>query len=444
MPKRAGSSVPVTIDTLLPFWQPHPGQLEFLRAEARIRVLACGRRWGKTDACAASILLAARDEPTRTLILAPTLDQARLLFERTAQMVAAMSDPGEVKIRKSPFPALEWRGHSVVARSGHVGRSLRGNEATTVVVDEAAFVPEELITEVAMPMLAATDGRLTLISTPRGHNFFWRFFEMGLRGENGVWSRRGPTAESPHVQPGFLDLQRRLISERAFAVEYEAAFLDGAGQVFRTDAVDGCVVPHLGAVEGPVAIGVDWARYRDFTAVAVLVGTRDRCSLVEIDRFHGLGWSEQVERVCRLIARYPGAKVWCDATGVGDPLLEMVRAEVGSAVQGLAFTATTKAELVDNLAWMFESHAIRMQPEPELLKELQHFERRESASGAVRLGAAGGFHDDLVVALALAAKGLPRCASASVVLGGTRKFRVRASPRLAQVRFSTVPVELTA
>ncbi|MFQ3677756.1 MAG: terminase family protein [Fimbriimonadaceae bacterium] len=424
-------------------WKPHPGQAEFLAADARIRVLACGRRWGKTDASAASIVLAMGDRPTRTLILAPTLDQARLLFDRTAEMLAA-AGADTLKSRRSPFPALDWQGHTVVARSGHVGRALRGNEATHIVVDEAAFVPEELVAEVALPMLAATDGRLTLISTPRGHNHFWRFFEMGVRNENGVWSRRAPTAESPYVRPEFLELQRGLISERAYAVEYEAAFLDGAGQVFRTESVDACLVPELGSARGPVAIGVDWARYRDFTAVAVLVGTREQATLVEIDRFHDLGWREQVDRVCRIVARYPGARVWCDATGVGDPLLEMVQSRVGARVRGLTFTSTAKAEIVDNLAWMFESRAIRMRPEPELLKELQHFERRESDSGSVRLGAAGGFHDDLVVALALAAKGLPRFASASVFLGETRKFRCRPSPRLAQVRFGADPADFRA
>lgn len=435
--------MPNLAERLYSAWTPHPGQAEFLAADARIRVLACGRRWGKTDACAASIVLAMGDRPTRTLILAPTLDQARLLFDRTTELLAAAgTDP--IKVRRSPFPTLDWLGHTVVARSGHIGRSLRGNEATHVVVDEAAFVPEDLVTEVAMPMLAATDGRLTLISTPRGHNHFWRFFEMGTRRENGVWSRRAPTAESPLIPTGFLELQRQLVSERAYAVEYEAAFLDGAGQVFRTEAVDACLVPDLGPAQGPVGIGVDWARYRDFTAVAVLVGTREQATLVEIDRFHGLGWREQVDRVCRILARYPGARVWCDATGVGDPLLEMVQSRVGSGVRGLTFTPSAKAEIVDNLAWMFESRALRMRPEPELLKELQHFERRESDSGSVRLGAGGGFHDDLVVALALAAKGLPRFASASVVLGETRKFRLRASPRLAQVRFGRRPDDLRA
>jgi hypothetical protein len=44
------------LNQLSPFWQPHAGQLEFLENPAKIKVLACGRRWGKTDACAAQIV----------------------------------------------------------------------------------------------------------------------------------------------------------------------------------------------------------------------------------------------------------------------------------------------------------------------------------------------------------------------------------------------------
>lgn len=56
----------------------------------------------------------------------------------------------------------------------------------------------------------------------------------------------------------FLDVQRELISDRAFRVEYEAEFLDGAGCVFRTDLVEACVVPRWHeAPRGPVRIGVD-------------------------------------------------------------------------------------------------------------------------------------------------------------------------------------------
>jgi hypothetical protein len=428
------------LERLKPVWTPHPGQLDFLASDAKIRVLACGRRWGKTDVCAVSILAALfRPSPTRHILLAPTQDQAGLLFDRLHELLERLLDhegrSDRPKVRRSPYPRLEFGPHRVAARSGHVGRSLRGNEATDLVVDEAAFLPEEIVVEVAMPMLATTNGRLTLISTPRGFNHFWRFFQLGqeavreesaalsaLRGS--VWSRRAPTSESPFVSKEFLNVQRELISERAYRVEYEADFLDSAGRVFRTEALDACLCGGFDRPpEPPFFVGVDWARYADFTAVVVLAGSKGEARLVHIERFQGAAWRDQVARTARIVERFPGARVLCDGTGLGDPLHEMLRESLPDHhVQSKPFTSAFKSELVDRLAWMFENGNLRMLPEPELLRELQHFEARQSDSGSRKLAAMSGFHDDLVIALALAAWQLPRSASGGLRLGAPRAF----------------------
>ncbi len=416
---------------LEPVWRPHPGQREFLESTAKIRVLACGRRWGKTDACAAdAVLNLSGAGATRQLVVAPTLDQARLLFERVLELLEALPGPAPPQVKWTPYPRLQLGDHRLAARSGHVPRALRGNGATHVVVDEAAFVPEELITDVLMPMLATTHGRLTLISTPKGCNHFWRFFRMGECGEGDVWSRRAPTAESPLVPPEFLEAQRRLISDRAFRVEYEAEFLDSQGRVFPAEAVDRCLVPELPRLpEPPFWAGLDWGRYGDATALAVVCGTREDAMLLEIRRIDAPSWSAQVQEVRRALEAYPGARLLCDSTGLGDPMLEALRRaapEIRS--EGMVFTAASKAQLVDNLALLLDRGSLRMRPDPELLRELEHFEARAAPSGHRRLGATAGYHDDLVCALALAAWRLPQPYRPSILLGQPRRFSSHSEP----------------
>ena len=163
------------------FWQPHAGQRGFLEASGRLKVLACGRRWGKTSACAALVARALCGEvPAKVLIVAPTLDQARILFDRVLEFAGKLFG-SEVVAKYSPYPRLEFGGHEVVARSGHSPRSLRGHEATHIIVDEAAFVPGSLVPDTLLPMLATTGGEMTLISTPNGFNGFWRMFEFAKR-----------------------------------------------------------------------------------------------------------------------------------------------------------------------------------------------------------------------------------------------------------------------
>jgi hypothetical protein len=440
------------------------------------------------------------------------------------------------KVRRTPYPRLDWNGHRVVARSGHVGRSLRGNEATDIVVDEAAFVPEKLISEVVFPMLATTNGTLTLVSTPCGMNHFWRWFRMGQEGlavggerlaegeergktkrrndgttgeeggsdarcamrdgvgdttnrtygthgtngddavpaEIAIWSKQAPSWESPYVSKEFLEAQKELISERAFRVEYGAEFLDSSGRVFRTEAIEGALVAEFWECAGegcgqdlrgpgcgrnpteeapsgeaaksgqdargpgcrqgclrsivrhpepPFCIGIDWARYTDFTAVAVLSGTRKGARLVCAERFHGMPWPELVDGVAAICERYSDCVAVCDATGVGDSVEGMLRRRAPwLRLRREVFTGSTKAHLADNLAWMLENGRFKMRPHPELIRELQHFEAVASDSGHVKLGAPAGFHDDLVVALGLACTLLPSDEEMSIHVGKARSF----------------------
>lgn len=414
---------------LAPVWQPHEGQREFLLAKAPIQVLACGRRWGKTDACAvAALSRLLRPKPTRHILVAPTKDQATLLFDRLIELAERLfKAEGRAlvaTIRRSPYPKLEIGPHVVTARSGHVPRALRGNEATHLVVDEAAYLPDSLIAEVLMPMLAATAGSMTLISTPHGKGLFWRLFRMGTLGEKGVWSRHAPTSEAPHISASFLETQRKLLSERAYRVEYMAEFMDAEGQVFRSAAVEACTVPVVARSGRPALVGVDWARYTDYTAVAVLEGDRAEAGLVHLERFQGDSWAETVKRVAALVSKFPGAEVTCDNTGVGDPVVESLRASLPRhTVHGFTFTKSSKAPLIDNLVWLFDQGSLRIPPDPQLLRELEHFEAVHAGTGT-RLEARGGYHDDLVIALALAGWGLrhryePRIRSAGARDSGT-------------------------
>ncbi|MBL8065745.1 MAG: hypothetical protein JNM34_07790 [Chthonomonadaceae bacterium] len=423
------------LDAVADVWEPHPGQREFLLQPAKIKVLACGRRWGKTEVCAAQIVQAlTRPFPTKHLVLAPTVDQAHILYQKVLSFIDKIFERQDgkgskklfterPKVKKTPFPSLTLGRHTVVARSGHVPRSLRGNEATHIVVDEAAYLPEALVSEVAMPMLATTDGYLTLISTPHGKNHFWRFFMMGQNGENGVWSQSAPSSESPFVSPTYLSLQRDLVSERAFAVEYGAQFHESSNQVFKSDCVQACLVAAMPTLTGPFVIGVDWARYSDYTAVAVLSGDRDQASLAQLDRFHGLTWSETVRRVASIVERFPGATVLCDSTGIGDAMLEQLQLALPTRlVEGLTFTLESKGRLIDNLAWLIERAALRFEPDPQLLRELEHFEAKVSGNGTHRLAATGGYHDDLVIALALAANQLHKVYRPTISMGPRRQF----------------------
>ena len=73
------------------------------------------------------------------------------------------------------------------------------------------------------------------------------------------------------------------------------------------------------------------------------------------------------------------------------------------AVEGYKFTNATKKDLIENLSIMIENRQITIPPIPELINELKLYGYKTTSSGNVQYGAPEGYHDDCVIALALAA-----------------------------------------
>ena len=399
-------------------WRPHPGQQAFLSSRAPVRVLACGRRWGKTEVIAAEIArMLLGDAPRQVLLVAPSQEQAMLGFERTLEFLHRAG--ARPTVRRTPAPTLVIGNSRLWARSAaRGGMFLRGRKAHLIIVDEAAYVPEAVVAEALIPMLADTGGRLALISTPRGKNYFYRYYLQGQEDGIRVWSLRSPSWHNPLLSPTVLQMQASMMTSRQFQIEYGAAFLDAEGQVFRTEWVDRALLLRL-PNEGLVVAGVDWARYRDYTALAVLQGAHDGAKLLAVHRWQGLSWAEQVGAVAAQLRQHAPVRILCDRTGVGDPLLETLQHEFPHA-EGVAFTQALKQSLIENLALMLEQGRLQLLPHPDLLRELYHFEATPTPSG-VRLAGASGVHDDLVIALALAAWALPTAPVGAIRTSGAAR-----------------------
>ncbi|RMH07852.1 MAG: hypothetical protein D6697_07640 [Armatimonadetes bacterium] len=404
---------------LISGWRPHLGQQAFLASEAPVRVLACGRRWGKTEVIAAEIARALLSNvPKQVLLVAPSVEQAALGFERAFAFLQRLGACPTV--RRTPAPTLCLGDSKLWARpAARGGMLLRGRKAHLIIVDEAAYVPESVVLETLMPMLADTGGKLALVSTPRGKNYFYRLYRQGQEDGVRIWSMRSPSWHNPLLSPTMLQMQASMMSARQFQVEYGAQFLDETGQVFRTEWVDRALLLRRDT-EGLVVAGVDWARSRDYTALAVLHGAREGAQLLLIRRWQGLSWSEQVEIVVQHLRLYNPIRVLCDRTGLGDPLLEALQASGIPHAEGVVFTRAFKQNLIENLALMLEQGRLQLLPDPELLRELHHFEATPTERGA-RLQGGGGVHDDMVIALALAAWALPELERGAVRTSGQKR-----------------------
>jgi hypothetical protein len=413
----SGSAARVRLD-----WTPHPGQRDVLASDARFRIVACGRRWGKTEMSAYEAARYLGVPDALVWWVAPTYDIADIGF---AAVEDALPGPLVAEVKRSKPKSITLKNGSMVSfRSADREDSLRGEGLDLLILDEAAMVPERAWANELRPTLTDTRGDMVAISTPKGRGWFYRWFERGQTEDHpDAASWRAPTAENPHIDAEEIEAAKREVPDRVFEQEYLARFLDESGGVF-TDLdthlfKDGweydLPIPAEYTV-GPFATGVDFARHQDYRVIITLDGAG---RVVYFDRSQHETWPQIQAEVEDVAARYPGV-VAVDASRDNKIVSDLETA--GLHIEPVQFSATRKRGLIEDLVARIEAGDLTAPELPQLRHELEIFEYDVTAAGNVRYQAPEGFHDDCVDALALAADAWEESgrhvASSTITLGG--------------------------
>ena len=282
--------------------------------------------------------------------------------------------------------------------------SMRGESFDLVIVDEAAQVREETWTDVIMPTLADRAGRAMLISTPKGRNWFWREYERGKADGVHQAAFTAPTTANP--LPAIQEaarLARERVSERTYRQEWLAEFVEDGAGVFRNVRALSTLPPTEPTPGAQYLIGVDWGRTNDETVCSVWdVGNRAE---VLLDRYTGIPFSVQYERVQALAQRYGDALVLAEANAAQDAHVEALALR-GVRVMPFITTNASKAYGVDALAGAMERGHVTLQSDPDGILQMEAFESARTPSGMVKYGAPDGMHDDICMARVIAYSGM--------------------------------------
>lgn len=392
----------------------HSTQAEVSEDNARFKVLAAGRRWGKTR-LGVYLCLKVAIEGGRAWWVAPSYPIASVGWRDLTQLARQIP---ETIIREGDRIVRMPGGGWVQIKSADNPDSLRGEGLDFVVLDECAFMREAAWTQALRPALSDRQGGALFISTPKGRGWFWYAYQRGLDGD-GLWrSWRYPTSANPYIEPSEIDIAQSGLPERVFAQEYMAEFLEDAGGVFRRVADATIASPQERAAfridaDGKVGkqhgyvIGVDWGKQADFTVLAVL--DCDTAELVYMDRFNQIDYALQRRRLFALCERFTPYAVIAERNSMGEPIIEQLERD-GLPVQPFLTTNASKAEAIDALALAFERGELKIIPDRVLISELQSYEATRLPSGMLRYGAPEGMHDDCVMALAMAWQAMAKAA----------------------------------
>ena len=360
---------------------PHINQQQILNADRRFVVVMCGRRFGKSELSQILIIKEALNGG-QVAYITPTYKLAQVFFERLTKVLPFKNNIQKLKIYCPNEGSIEFF-------TGERLDNLRGRKFHLVIIDEAAFISdlEDGWNNSIRPTLTDFEGRAVFLSTPRGKNFFYSLFMK--QGENDWQSFKFSTYDNPHINPREIDEARIQLPEVVFNQEYLADPAENSANPFGNAFIKRCIKPI--SAQPIVCYGIDLAKSVDFT---VIVGLDNNGNVAYFDRFQ-LDWHNTKETIKRL----PPAPIIVDSTGVGDPILEDLLRE-GVNIEGLKFTSQSKQQLMEGLASAIQQGRIGF-PEGVIVDELDVFEYQFTANG-VRYSAPSGFHDDCVMALALA------------------------------------------
>ena len=372
----------------------HTGQMEVWENPARFKVMACGRRWGKSR-LGSLLCIAVASKGGRAWWVGPTYPVASVGWRMIRRI--AVQIPG-CDVRESERMVTLPTGGTVQVKSADNPDSLRGEGLNFVVIDECAFVKEDAWTDALRPALADRKGGALFISTPKGHNWFWRLWHEATGDTWQAW--KFTSYDNPFLDPAEIDSARSQLPERTFSQEFMAEFIDDAGGVFRGVLAAATATPAEGRRGDTVYIaGLDWALSYDFTVLTIInANTRE---LVYLDRYNGVDYSMQRQRIKAACDRFGVAGIVAEANAMGKPNNDELR-KMGLPVRDFTTTNSTKADIIENLAAAFEQGNIRILNDATLIAELQAYEVDRLPSGMVRYSAPDSMHDDCVMSLAMA------------------------------------------
>ncbi len=346
---------------------PHLGQARWLKNSHRAEnLLVTGNRWGKSFAEAIKIIHHAvfmiRDTKFdgagkyHVVTASITQDQARIIFDTVIRILnSTCYIEGLVKSQaQTPYPHLVLGNGAVIeARSTQRrGQYLLGHDYDFFVFDEVAFEEEAdfVVNEVIKMRLADREGKLDLVSTPNGRNWFYRKMKEMRDHPRTAYIQNGDTRENRYISKKYLGMQVEYLSEQRVAQNIMGQFVDSGGEIIPGRYIDKALIENRAVTEinregGRIINGWDLARKKTATVGITIWCKDDICTVLDVVRIRLWDWNAVIAAVRKQQLKYPGRLV-IDGTGLGD-VVESQLTDLNP--DAIVFTEKVKAELLTNV-----------------------------------------------------------------------------------------------
>jgi predicted phage terminase large subunit-like protein len=236
-----------------------PWQQEVFLDPIRFKVVAAGRRCGKSRLAAYTMFLKAlEDTPGQVYYVAPTQGQARDI------MWDLLSEIGHGIIASKHINNLQItliNGAKISLKGADRPETMRGVALKYLVMDEYADMKPEVFEQILRPALSDHKGSAMFIGTPMGRNHFYELYTQAHLGQlDDYKSWHFTSRDNPLLDPSEIDIAKKTLSSFAFRQEFEASFEARGSEMFKEEWV------HFDSKEpegGSYVVAIDLAGFND-------------------------------------------------------------------------------------------------------------------------------------------------------------------------------------
>ena len=213
-----------------------PWQQEVYSDPTRFKVVAAGRRTGKSRLAAWMLIInALQTDKGQVFYVAPTQGQARDIMWQT------LMELGNPVITGAHINNLQIKlvnGATISLKGADRPETMRGVSLKFLVMDEYADMKPDVWEQILRPALADQKGSAMFIGTPMGRNHFYELYKLAELGDDETYKGWHFTSyDNPILDPEEIDTAKKSMSSYAFRQEFMASFEARGSEMFKEDWV---------------------------------------------------------------------------------------------------------------------------------------------------------------------------------------------------------------
>lgn len=380
-----------------------PWQEEVFSDPSRFKVVAAGRRTGKTHLSAVALIVnALNGKEGKVFYVAPTQGMARdILWDKLFELAGELIEGSNVNNLTITLSG----GNTIYLKGADRPDTLRGVSLKYLVMDEMAFMKADVWEAILRPALSDKKGGALFIGTPDGRNAFYDMY-VGADIQWDNWRAWTFTSlDNPFLDPEEIKHAKDTLPGWAYRQEYEASFDAQGSEYFAVEDFE--YYDSDTTTNADYYIAVDLAGFeadrgnktkrRDNSAMAIVAVDAEGVWWVEKIEYGRWTLDETAQRIFRAVEKYKPLSVGIEKglaqQAVMSPLQDVMRAT--NRVFRIELLSHGNQKKQDRILWAlqgrFEHKKIRL--------------KRDTKWNATFVDEAAAFpsqlvHDDLLDALA--------------------------------------------